>query len=789
MALTIAGVLRDSGGSPVTGGSSKTMVLYKDGTLVESVETSTIDGTYAFASFAASAGDSVMVVVEGETEKGSISSVTDGTTNLTSFDVRDDRIRIRNDNGGSTTIADMADRDKDDDGTNLFFTANTGAPDLLTLDAGRNLEVVSGNTFKPTGDCDIGSDTVGGTSVFIAGTWEETSGDDLNMKRALLDATGGSFTAGSGTVTFSGNAIITWVGNSITIASLTIDTTAGLSMSGTMTVSGTLTLTDGNFNGSGTLNWTGATCTMAAAFGFNGTSNNGVINITGTGAQAVSSSGGIFPGVNFNKASGTVTFTGDAGDSDRFIIIKPFTLTSATATVDFTTNNVFLKLIAPAGSGSINTFSVTPGITLFKLEVDSDANTTIAGIATINDDMVWTDGNLKLVTDEDTDRFDVHGDITAAVGAGASVLDNRATIRLVGTGAQLITNNGMWCALQINKPSGTATFDGDGANEWAISGQFEHTTGAVDWTTNTVRIVVAKPNGSGTFRDFDPNGTALYALELDAIADTIMISAFTVANNLFITDGNWTQGASGNVQVSGNIIVAATGGENGSGHDALITMVGSVATTITMAAGGFVPLLTIDKTNATDTVTVSGGSLDTSKNLTMEKGHLILDGVGMDLGADRVIKGSGASTIEFIGTGDVIADWGSNVTTPTADAVLVNKTSGKVTFSEDMTCDDFQKTAGQTVELEAGAIYNVNAGGVYKSLGTEASPVTFETTIAATQATFTLGAGVVQDVHRTEATDIDSSGGDEVDNVAGNSSNSPGWDDGPVLVPTLAGAI
>lgn len=772
MAITVAGVLRDSSNSPITGGSSKTMVVYKNGVSQESVETNTGDGTYNFASFSASAGDSVFVVIEGESEKGSVHTVTDGTTNLTAFDVRDDRMRVQNDNaGGKTTNADLEDRDKDDDATNLFFTSNSNT---LTLDAGRNLEVVSGNTFKPTGTCDIGTDTVGGTSVFLAGTWEETSGDNLNMKRAILDATGGAYTAGSGTITFSGNAAIAWTNlNSITIASLTINTTGQFVVDGTMTVSGTLTLTDGDFDGSGTLNWTGATCTMAAAFGFNGTTNNGVINVTGTGAQALSSSGGIFPAININKSAGVATFTGDAGDSNRFIILKPFTLTSATATADFTTNTVLLELVAPSGSGTITTFSVSPGLSLHNFELDSGAGTVITGVVTVNNDYTWTDGNWTLNTNEDTDRMDLHGDCTVAAAAGDAILGNRATVRLVGTGAQLITNSGVWCALQINKPSGTATFAGDGANEFRLVGQFEHTTGTVDWTTNTVRLVIATPSGSGTFRDFDPNGITFHQLEFDMISSRELLSACTVQDNLFLTDGEVDQNVGGNIQVEGGVTIAAAYGSTGANNDSLITLTGSDAAAITITTGGILPVITLDKTNVTDVVTVSGGTFQTQGDLTLEKGTIRFSGIDINIGGDT-IKGAGVSTFEFSGTGNQTpTDLGSS---PVFDTLKIDKTSGSVQFDAAWTCDKLEFADNQTVVLGSTLTYTINTSGNFTVSGTAGGGITLTATSAGSAAKLILTTGGTQDVDFVDVKDIDSSTGEVIVNTGGtDSGNNTNW--------------
>lgn len=147
--------------------------------------------------------------------------------------------------------------------------------------------------------------TLNGVMTLSAGTFDAGTASAINIA-GNWTSNGGSFTSGSGTVTFTGSsAAINGTAASQTFNHIIVNKTAGqtLSVSGsttTLTVNN-LTETQGNFTAPATLNINGALTLTAGTFTA-GTNTNIAGDWTNNAAAA-----------NFAPGSGTVTFTSTSG--------------------------------------------------------------------------------------------------------------------------------------------------------------------------------------------------------------------------------------------------------------------------------------------------------------------------------------------------------------------------------------------------------------------------------------------------------------------------------------------
>lgn len=433
MAINVSGIVRNASDNPITG-STRTIALSIAGDTPIEVESNSGDGTFSFSSIAANAGDAVTLFIKDEGEKSNLVSSTDGSTAITLADLRDGRIQIRSDDGSNpTNITDMEAFDNSDDSTNMLFNASLGSPDALTVEAGHTVIIESGFTFKPDGDTTIGSNSVE-SDLEIAGTWEETGSETLDLARTILDGTGGTFTAATGLVKCSGSSSLsTWIGNNLNFYNfeLDIDSIRSLTISGTLILSNDLVLTSGNLdNGAGGIEVQGD-CTVAAAVGGNNNTTHELnIKFNGTGAQTLTvTAGGVLPSVEIDKASGVLTVNG----SD-IKINKNFILTSSKTTIDMTTNSMNLEF-----KGGVCIFTGN-NIDLFNMEVNhingGSKRLTTNGTINVVNDLVLVNNNMKQGTLGDVR---VSGDITVSATFGNITTDNDALITLVGSATKTIT--------------------------------------------------------------------------------------------------------------------------------------------------------------------------------------------------------------------------------------------------------------------------------------------------------------------------------------------------------------
>lgn len=213
--------------------------LRVNGGTESTVSTHTSTGAFTFENIIAAAGDTITIYSKDVNFKGNLVTITDGSTAIIGADFYQNHVTVRSDNGANPiTIADMADWDADDDSANMFFTANIGTPSTLSVLPGHEFFITSGKTFTPSGNIT----TNGGAD--INGTWNQVNGGVVN--RGIWDATGGAFSAGTSTVTFSSDSSYSVTTNSGTFNNLILDDITGsgttITLADNFTVSGNLTV-------------------------------------------------------------------------------------------------------------------------------------------------------------------------------------------------------------------------------------------------------------------------------------------------------------------------------------------------------------------------------------------------------------------------------------------------------------------------------------------------------------------------------------------------------------------
>ncbi len=366
----------------------------------------------------------------------------------------------------------------------------------------------------------------------------------LTLAGTIRTSTGWTYTAGT---LDPGTSTVVFVGGTIS-GSHSLDTvdyraTTTIAAGTTLTVAGTLSLTSGALNGTGTLAAQGAINQASTAAA--GTAS---LLINGAGAQtftgAATTVAGNLPPVTINKPSGTLSLAGTIRTSTGWTYTAG-TLDPGTSTVVFAGGTI-------SGSHSLNA-------------VDYRATTTIAAGTTLTalGTTTLTTGSLN------TGTLAAQGNVSQALAYGGG----SATLLINGAGAQTLTGasttaSGNLPALVINKPSGTLTL----AGTIRTSTGWTYTAGTLDPGTSTVVFVGGTVRSAGmAFYDVTANG-----------GTTTLGTALSVLHDLTVTAGTLTTSASNYaLTVTGNLTVAGVLRLNGSA----VSVAGNVVDNGTIVPG------------------------------------------------------------------------------------------------------------------------------------------------------------------------------------------------------------
>jgi hypothetical protein len=207
--ITIAGTVYSDEGSTVSGvcdGVTNNVTLRVAGITTYSTTCNATTGAYSINNVSYGATDSLVVYIDGETEKGA--AVTSRpVSNIGDLSIYENRVIVRHENTAPLTIADMAAWDSSDD-ADIPFTAVDGSPDTLTLQANRKLIVWGGKTFAPGGDVTIsggggGSSYDGTLELFSNADWTGVGTESLSVGGSMILNAGADFATSNGTTTFT----------------------------------------------------------------------------------------------------------------------------------------------------------------------------------------------------------------------------------------------------------------------------------------------------------------------------------------------------------------------------------------------------------------------------------------------------------------------------------------------------------------------------------------------------------------------------------------------------------
>jgi len=567
------------------------------------------------------------------------------------------------------------------------FSVTSGYTNTITQSSTNTVTVGTSNmSFAPgTGGTFTGGSgtiTFNGAATFSSGTFTGGSGIMKFVRNVTWSGT--TWTATSNTTKFLATAARTITGGGVTLGTTEISCTGGSptlnawTLTGTLNV-GALTLSAGNLNAgtSGNLIVTG-NITVAAVFGQYNSAHNALITISGGNNQSITvTSGGILPTVTINKSGNTLTFASNVKT------YKEFTYTAGTIS-----DGGYTLTIGSDGNnhGNINCGS---GFTFPNIEIDfqggSPNYTTCVINGTLNvTNLTLTTGNLKHGT---SGIVNVTGNVTYSAIFGQTTDYNDCMINFNGTGTQTIypTAGGMLPCITINKSSGALVFNAD----IICVGHFTYTAGTITHNNHKLSLTIYynadttwfPPDGRPTF---DGGGVQLYDLEIIGTGGSptydygYIKNVFNISHILTLTgNGNLEQSTNGNIIIngSGSGIVVGTGfGQDSDRNDGLITMSGTNEQTLSVAATTIISKLIINK--ASDSITCSGAgtTVEIARGFTITSGTFDLAAKILTLETGCVYSCENAGTLKLLGS-QAVAFNGSGGFDTNSGNILFNGTS------------------------------------------------------------------------------------------------------------------
>src|SRR4029079_7518471 len=289
---------------------------------------------------------------------------------------------------------------------------------------------------------------------------------------------GGTFTAGTGTVSFGGGAATLNVTTADTLRNVTVAAGAKtIAAATTVTATETVSLNGGSLAGTGTLAAQG-NINQASAFG-NGTAT---LLVNGGGSQplpgAATPAAGDLPALVINKPAGTLTLAGTIRTAHNW--------TYTAGTVDPGTSTVVF-----AGTQTISGSQTLGDVVLNNTTVHTIPLTdtlTVTGLLTLADGSIGTRTRPAQGAISEASAFDGGTGTLLINGAGAQTFTGAAT-----TAVGLLSN------VNINKRPGTLTLAGTirTAANWTYTG------GTVDPGTSTLVFAGGTITGSHTLANLD----------------------------------------------------------------------------------------------------------------------------------------------------------------------------------------------------------------------------------------------------------------------------------------------
>jgi len=398
----------------------------------------------------------------------------------------------------------------------------------------------------------------------------------------------GTFNHGNGTVLFlGGNTHKTFISGSSQYYNLGLNRGNGyiLTVSGTATVLGNITHTNGSFGG-GQIDLAGNYIIAAGSDGGPYSSSSTIINFNGTADQQILfSTGGVGCRICIDKTSGTVSI------SDNIVICGWTYIQGAVVGLD-TYTLIF-------GDDYNSTF--TPGgLTYTNIELRKTGydTLTVSGTGVVSGNITHTSGEFA------GGQLNLGGNYIVTAGAeGGSIYGTSTVINFNhDTNDQTIVYSagGTAAQVRIDKAGGTFTVN----NDIVVCG-WTYIQGTVTGLDTYTLIFGDNYNGS-----FTPGGLVYGDIELNKSGyDNLSVNgAATISGNITHTNGQFGYGQ---LNLAGDYIIGASAdGGADSSTTTIINFNGTGDQAITYGAGGNGASVRIDKTSGnltvSETVSVSG---------------------------------------------------------------------------------------------------------------------------------------------------------------------------------------
>jgi hypothetical protein len=700
--ITISGTLySDEGSTAITSG--KTVAVRVNGAGVYSGTTNG-SGAFSIASVVLStAGDVITVYVDNDASVDAVvvTKAADTSTNISGFNLYQNRVIVRHENAGPITSADLDQYDSGND-ADIPFTVTSGN---LVLADNTKLIVWTGKTFAP-----------GGTvTTSPSSSAASTDGDIAIQANAILDmashalSVGGDFinagtfteSAAPHTTTFTATA----TGHSIDLGTGNFENVnfngagGGWSFSdASNTITGDLTMTAGTLSGTANITVSGGDVT-----------GNGMINLTG-GTFLLDGTGNFggsvdwtFNNLTFGDGTGTATTSGYGSGgvtiSSSLTIAANQTLDASSKTWALSGNGtpfVVTGTFNPATSTVVYAPSATSGVTVtsgtyYNLTFNRASNTfslTTGGIIT-NNNLTITAGILDVTASNYP--ISVGGNWTN----GGTFSPGSGTVTFTATDASNVIDNG---SSQFNNVifNGTGGFWSPSTNTMTVAGDLTLTAGTLNNSVGNASIVV---NGG----DVTGNGTITLTsgtFTLDGTGNFGGNTAWTF-NNLSFGDGagaaTSTATGSGSITVSSVLTIAANQTLNAASK--IWTLSGSG--TPFVATGTFTASSSHVKYTATAATNITTATYATLSLAPTSGSPAYALGSGTTT-ASSLILGDGTNAVTVTTTANNPSVTVNGNMAINANAVLSGSGSGTITVTGSLNGQGIVNLTGGTVVLPNG---------------------------------------------------------------------------------------
>lgn len=526
--ITVSGTVYSDEGVTVSGicdGTTPNVHLRIAGLTSYTTSCNASTGAYSIPNISFGPADSIVVFIDGETEKAATVTV-DPVSNITNMDLYENRVIVRHENSSPISIADMDTWDSGDD-ADIPFTAAIGSPNTLSLPANRKLVIWSNKEFEPAGNVTVSG---GGGGAAYDGTLELYAGASFDAAGSESHTIGGSLLTGAG-ATFD-------------------DETSTV----TFTTSGAARTIDSNdqgfynmvFNGSGS--WTVTNSVLSVGNDF--TITQGTVTLPG-GTTTISGSL-LNNGGAFVSSGGTMVF-----DSSTAETIRPRTSSFGTLLV--------------SGNGSFTLgggFATTTG----DLRIDNGSFTSATGTFAIggnfinNDVFAHANGTLRLTSN-----------VAAVVTASSSDLRN---VTFAGDGPYTFTDTNLALLGTLRIEDGAVALP---TGTLSIGGSFLNVGGTFNSATGTVLF-----NSTDTGESVNPGPSPFHTVTFGSASGgwTITAHATSTGNFALTSASQFTVSSSTRLHVGG-IFTNLVGGGATTWTGSTLSVASGVGYTVnTKASGG-----------------------------------------------------------------------------------------------------------------------------------------------------------------------------------------------------------